>query len=122
MHDFMIYDTKPFRLDKSSGYAAGDVILKLTETLPAEKNHMMFFDNWFHFLELQPILAERRYRLRQCPIEADNVIKKRGRGSYNSYTDAGTNITVAQWYDNKTVLVASNFLGVKPLDSVQRWN
>ena len=51
MHDFFLYDGKPVTVSQSCGFEAGDVGIRLAETLPREKNDMMYYDNWFHFLE-----------------------------------------------------------------------
>ena len=43
-------------------------------------------------------------------------------GYFESYTETSSGITVCRWNDNGPVTVASNFQGIYPLDTAQRWD
>ena len=131
MHDFKIYDGSKMIVKTSCGYQPGDVVIKLAETLPSNANHIMYYDNWFTFLELEEILKERgiyscatirRDRLRNCPTETEAVMRKLGRGSVSCHTDARSEISIFQWFDSKSVMLTSNFAGVNPQETVERWD
>lgn len=52
----------------------------------------------------------------------DNQLKKKGRGSYDFRTDTDNNIIICKWWDNKGVLCASNYIGIEPLDTCNRFD
>ena len=64
----------------------------------------------------------RRNRLRGLHVTKDEEMRKKGRGSYVCKKDSVSGVTVSQWYDNKSVLISSNFLSIEPLSEVQRWD
>ena len=47
-----------------------------------------------------------------CPLSADKDLKKLGRGSHASRTDANSGFSVTKWLDNKDVQVITNFCDV----------
>ena len=49
---------KPITVSQSCGFEAV-VVIQLAETLPHGKNYVMYYDNWFHFLELEDKLKVR---------------------------------------------------------------
>ena len=60
LHDFDIYEGKPVEVDSSCGKQPGDIVLKLCETLPPGKNHIVYFDNYFNCFPLQRSLEQRQ--------------------------------------------------------------
>ena len=131
MHDFSLYDGKKQETNISCGYEAGDVVIKLSETLAPNKNYLFFYDNWFNFPELQRELKKngiyscgtiRADRVRGLPLTSEKELKKEGRGSFRCHTDQSSETTKIQWNDNKRVQIATNFAGVHPFDEVRRWS
>ncbi|XP_046997940.1 piggyBac transposable element-derived protein 3-like [Schistocerca americana] len=88
-------------------------------------------DNWFTSYNL--ISAVKNYgilavgtvrptRLQGCSLKADSELKKQGRGSYDYRTETERNIIALKWYDNKSVVLASSYKGVSPVEPVKRWS
>ena len=92
---------------------------------------MIYFDIYFNCIELSQKLREygfyscgtiRRDRLRGMQVTNDSIMRKKGRGSYVAHRNAESGVTVIQWFDNKSVLLSSDFLSVEPLNDVTRWD
>lgn len=64
----------------------------------------------------------RRNRIAGCPIETDKVLQKQGRGSFDYKLDKDKGLIIANWVDNKTVLLGSTTFGIEPVDNVKRYN
>lgn len=57
-HDFFLFDYQAPMAFYSCGFMLGDCILRLNELL--DKNgHILLFDNWFNFLELQKVFLRK---------------------------------------------------------------
>ena len=131
MHDFHMYDAKDLDLEKSCGYFPGDVVIKLTQNLDRGKGYIFYYDNYFNFPELQEKLLSdgiyscgtiRKDRLRNCPTKSDREMRQIGRGTCECHTDTASNVSILQWFDNKSVYLASNFAGALPTDEVERFD
>lgn len=55
-------------------------------------------------------------------MNSDTIMKKQGRGVFDSKVDTVNNIVVAKWYDNKFVHIISNYKGPYLTDIVKRWS
>ena len=75
----------------------GDVVLKLCNTLDSKNGHKLYIDNYFTSFEFliklksEGILAIgtlRADKMRDCILEPEKVLKKKGRGSYDFKFDA----------------------------------
>jgi len=133
MYDFYLYagkendDNPEFQgLQKCA-----QVVAKLCKDLPRNVGHKVFFDNWFSTLELMLYLKNegllavgtiRANRLHNCPLIANKDLEKEGRGSMDYRTDNNSCIIIAKWVDNRTMQLVSNFVGIEPVGSIQRWN
>lgn len=116
--------------EKSDVGATGDVVLKMTSTLPAGKNHKVFADNFFTSVPLVEHLKQRGIyyigtvrmnRVNNCQLMDEKELKTKGRGSLDFRVNQEDNIIV-RWYDNKAVNLLSSFVGVEPLGNVRRWD
>uniref|UniRef100_A0A087XB13 PiggyBac transposable element-derived protein domain-containing protein n=1 Tax=Poecilia formosa TaxID=48698 RepID=A0A087XB13_POEFO len=110
--------------EKSDVGATGDVVLKMTSTLPAGKNHKVFADNFFTHLKQRGIYyigTVRMNRVKNCQLMDEKELKKKGRGSLDFRVNQENDIIV-RWYENKAVNLLSSFVGVEPLGSVKRWD
>lgn len=95
----------------------GEVVLKMTEHLH-NKNHKVFFDNYFNSFPL--LEALQSFQIQACgtirptrkdfPILAEDKALKRGDFDYRSTPNG---ITVYKWKDNKAVHLASNYNGLQ---------
>uniref|UniRef100_A0A8P4FX73 PiggyBac transposable element-derived protein domain-containing protein n=1 Tax=Dicentrarchus labrax TaxID=13489 RepID=A0A8P4FX73_DICLA len=115
---------------KSDVGATGHVVLKLTSTLPAGKNHKVFADNYFTSVPLVEHLKERGIyyigtvrmnRVKDCDMMDEKEMKKKGRGTLDFRVNQD-NAIIVRWYDNKAVNLLSSFVGIEPLGNVKRWD
>ena len=134
VHNFEIYTGKiyPSREMPDIG-PSGNIVLKLAEVIPRDKNHVLFFDNWFTSLKLLCTLHSqgihstgtiRSNRMGSCRLIDDKQLKIRGRGSYEERegTVAGVSIRILKWFDNRAVTLASTFASSAPISTVSRWD
>lgn len=131
VYDFEIYVGKETIKNASSLGISGDIVIRLVENLPRNKNFKVFFDNWFTSYDLLVHLKEigllatgtvRINRMRGCKLKSDETLKNEGRGSYDFCTDKNRNIVAVKWFDNKPVHVASSYQDVAPVENVKRWS
>ena len=132
-HDFYFYDGSPLKLRSSScGYQPGDMVLKVCEMLPRHANHIVYFDNFFNFIELQIMLKRdfgiesagtlRANRLRGCPLKSEKELQTTGRGSFDCRQEKKTNISIVRWFDNRSIQLSSSYVSVNPITNVQRFD
>ena len=74
----------------------GNVVLKLTASLPSNHNFKIFADNYFSNLAMAGELAKQGFcyvgtiinkRLHGAPLKSEKELKKEGRGSYQCVVD-----------------------------------
>ena len=127
MYDFYLYSGKqengdtPYKdLQKSA-----QVVAKLCTDLPGNLGHKVFFDNWFTTLELMLYLKRRGIlavgtvranRLQGCPL-----LERQDRGSMDYRSDSNSAIIIIKWLDNSVVQLTSNYVGINPLGTIERW-
>ncbi|XP_046392264.1 piggyBac transposable element-derived protein 3-like [Ischnura elegans] len=132
-YDFLVYQGATTEIEpeylKRFGLGAS-VVLQLTKRIKTE-GHFLYFDNYFssfhlfEALKVKKIFAAgtvRTNRFGNPPLHTDKELGKRGRGSYDELVSSESNIVLVKWYDNKSVVLASNFVGVEEMDEVRRWN
>ena len=61
-------------------------------------------------------------RLRGLKLSTEKEMRKKSRGSHIAQHDSASDVNVIQWFDNKSVLAASNFLSINPIVDVKRWD
>ncbi|CAH2014285.1 unnamed protein product [Acanthoscelides obtectus] len=92
--------------------ASGNIVLRLAAVIPKHKNHFLFFDNWFTSLKLLATLYKdgiyslgtvRKDRIHGLTFSSDNIMKKKGRGTYEEYeaTIEDVKLFALKWFDNK---------------------
>ena len=127
MYDFFLYTGKADKQKVTGPY----VVLRLLETLPKNQRFKVFFDNWFSSIPLCLALKANGYpcvgtlradRTKNCPLPADKDLKKEGRGSHTYRTDANSGLTITKWYDNKSILLISNYCNPESTVKVKRWD
>lgn len=113
--------------------AAGNVVIRLAESIPKNRNYKLYFDNWFNGIKLQVELAKsgiyslrtvRSNRLRGCTFSNDKEFKRKGRGSFEERKASveGVSLFAIKWYDNKSVTTLSSFAGAYSCETKTRWN
>ena len=115
--------------------ASSNVVLHLTQHVSPNRNHLLFFDNWFTSLPLMQYLAElkiyccgtvRHNRIPGIKFSKtqEKELMKKGRGSYEERRLVSENcdLTYIRWYDNKTVHLLSSFAKANPIHQVDRYD
>jgi len=113
--------------------ASGNVVIRLTRIVPSNKNHKLYFDNYFTSPALQLHLASRGIhslgtvrlnRIPQCNVPSEKTMKQKGRGTFveKSTTVGATSLSLVSWYDNRIVNFLSTFVGSLPSTEVRRWS
>lgn len=132
-YDFLIYQGVSTGLDtnilKKYGLGAA-TILHLSERVRS-RGHKLFYDNYFSSYQLLQVLKSkgifaagtvRVNRFGNPPLLEDKTLKSRGRGSHDEVTSENGDIVLVKWMDNRSVILASNFVGVGTVDQVSRWD
>lgn len=131
IYDFIIYQgsTTEIEPELTALGSSAAVIMHLCQRI-VSKNHRLYFDNYFssyqlfQYLAMKSIFAVGTVRLnRFCnpPLPTDSVMKREGRGSAKTVVSKD-GIIITKWFDNKAVLVASNFIGQGTSDTCRRWD
>ncbi|XP_064614473.1 piggyBac transposable element-derived protein 3-like [Liolophura sinensis] len=132
LHDFEVYQGKTgTNRDKSALGVAGEVVSKLSDTLPSHKNYKLFADNLFTSVGLLEKLQQtgfqytgtvRANRLHGCSLKSEKELSKLGRGTSDYRVEQDTNIICVRWHDTKAVTLMSTCVGTLPLDTAKRWD
>lgn len=105
------------------------VVLRLTENV--SPNTRIFFDNFFASFDLLKILSERHLwavctmrdkMTKRCPLMSRKLIEKQPRGTYDYRLHQQDNILICAWRDNKRVLLGSNYIGIEPVGTAERYD
>lgn len=131
-YDFLIYQGATTELSKQSkkilGHGAA-VVTHLSQRIQTP-NHKLFFDNFFTTYNVLELLAEKKIhaagtarvgRFAKPPLKTDKQMSKKGRGSHDEVRSRDGQVVLVKWFDNRPVVLASNFVGVGEEDEVQRW-
>jgi len=108
--------------------STGALVVQLSQSIPANRNHKLFADNYFTSIPLIRYLSQigvcyagtvRPNRLLGCPV---TLTKRHGRGTIEERVTAEDDVVATQWMDNRLVIMASNFVGRGQTDVVKRWD
>lgn len=132
-YDFLLHQGTTMELSqehrKQLGLGAG-VVYHLSQRI-TEANHKLYFDNYFTTFNLLELLAERKIhaagtarvsRFARPPLQSDKEMAKKPRGSCDEVVSRDGKVALVKWYDNRPVVMASNFVSVGRMDEVQRWD
>lgn len=131
IYDFLIYTGKDTIKDNENVGLSSAYVLKLIKNLPAHKNYKIYYDNWFSSVPLIDALNEkgilclstvRANRLKGLKLKEDKELKREGRGALDFSIEQRTDSVVVKWFDNKSVHLLSNYAGVDPIDTCDRWD
>ena len=113
---------------------SSQVVARLCEVLEDHKNYKVFFDNWFSSIDLLVFLAKRGIlslstlqirREKGLLFPDDRSMKLQGgRGMSVSKCTVvdGIEVTAVKWLDNRSVTLASTFVGSEPKSDVERFD
>ncbi|XP_077376451.1 piggyBac transposable element-derived protein 2 [Festucalex cinctus] len=116
--------------ERSDVGPAGDVVLKMTSTLPRGRNHKVFAGDVFTTVPLAERLKQRGIyfigavptnKVKSCQLMDEKEFKSKGRGCVDFRVNQDHDVVV-RWYDGKAVNLLSSFVGVEPLRNVKRWD
>lgn len=111
-------------------------VLELVKVVPRNRNHIVYFDNYYtsiplmHYLATQGILSlgtiQRNRIGKNCKLPSKKDVMKNSvpRGAYEEYVTNidDVDITSVSWKDNKQVILASTYVGAEPAESIERYD
>ncbi|KAL2083481.1 hypothetical protein ACEWY4_021254 [Coilia grayii] len=71
--------------------------------------------------DIQAAGTARVCRFANPPLKADKEMSKKGRGSHDEVRSRDGKVVLVKWFDNRSVVLASNFVGVGEEDEIERW-
>lgn len=133
-HNFEVYTGKivhPPELPDIG--ASGNVVLRLAEPIPKNRNFKLSFNNWFSSIPLMLELSQqgihclgtvRSNRLPGSSMMPDADLKRSGRGSFQEKTAyvGDTQLHAVKWFDNRPVTLLSSYVGAHPVSHVDKWH
>lgn len=133
-YDFLIYQGKTTGIGETNLKRFGlgaSVVVHLTQRLEKTGGYKLFFDNYFTSYNVLQILKKRNIyaagtarinRFGVTSLRTDSEMKKEARGFSDQVVSKDGDIVLTKWLDNRTVVLASNFVGVGNEDYVERWD
>ena len=129
VYDFELFSGSHPQPPSSAG-VSGDVVIRLTNTLPENKSFKIFADNWFVSLPLIEALQNRGFQFTgtfrpnriKISFQDEKQLKTAGRGSHDSLVHPGGNIVAVKWFDNRAVHSVSTYTGVEPISEIRRFD
>lgn len=136
---FIIYSGKEANEGLSNEHnlgVVGQTVMNLLSVVPRQRNHIVYFDNYYTSLPLMYTLAKQgihslgtiqRNRLgKSCKLPTKQDVMKSSvpRGSYEEYVTnfEGIDMTTVTWKDNKQVILASTYVGACPVENIERFD
>lgn len=113
------YANERLKYDEPDLGAKGNIVVRLARVIPTNKNHKLFFNNYYTSLPVMVYLKKRgirtvgtfrRNRFPNLKFMTEKQIMKKPRGTSEECITVinYVPITAVQWRDNKIVNVASN--------------
>lgn len=113
--------------------ASANVVVRLSRIIPENKNHRVFFDNYYTTIPLLTFMAKkgihtlgtvRRNRLPNCQFISEKIMNNQARGTAFEYITVFDDIplTSVVWKDNKIVTLLSSYCGILPKNSIKRFD
>jgi len=133
IYDFIIYQgsTTEIRPEYSQFGQSASLVMQLSERINVP-NCTLFFDNYFSTFWLFEWLKNRNIyaagtirvdRFMKPPFTTDKEIKKHhSRGYMENLICNTSGVVLSKWYDNSSVVLASNFCGIGQVDQCRRYD
>ncbi|KAE9522457.1 hypothetical protein AGLY_017118 [Aphis glycines] len=113
--------------------ASSNVVVRLSRNVPVNKNHIMYFDNYYTAIPVMEFLYKKNIyslgtvrinRLPNCPLPDKNGEKKMKRGESIEYITSYESmpISAVTWKDNKAVKLLSTYCGENPKSKMTRFD
>lgn len=105
--------------------STANIVVRLSQTVLDFVHHIIYFDNFYTSLPLLVYLRARGIyslgtiranRISNCKFPPDTVVNKEARGYSVEYVGVayGIDISTVLWKDNKSVRLASTYVGIEP--------
>ena len=132
-YDFVLYQgssTEVSKFDRAHLGWGASVIKHLAQRLK-EPGHCLYFDNYFSSYQIFEILSQlkinaagtvRINRFNCASFSSETELKKKGRGTSEQISSRNGDIVLVKWQDNRSVHLASNFVGVGIEEDIVRWD
>ena len=113
--------------------ASSNVVVRLAREIPRNCYYKVYFDNYYTSVPVITYLAKlgihslgtvRRNRLPSCKVPSEAEGRKLERGTCGEFVANydGIDISNVYWKDNKMVTLLSSFVGIDPIDKVDRYD
>lgn len=113
--------------------ASGNVVVRLCRNIPRNQNYKLYFDNFYNSPQLQYYMAKqgifsigtvKRNRVPGCKLTADKEMSKKPRGTSEEYVSLHDKIEISNvsWKDNRNVMFLSTYVGVEPVEKIDRYD
>jgi len=113
--------------------ASANVVVRLSRIIPENKNHRVFFDNYYTTIPLLTFMAKkgirtlgtvRRNRLPNCQFISEKIMNNKARGTAFEYITVFDDIplTSVVWKDNKIITLLSSYCGILTKNSINRFD
>ena len=57
-----------------------------------------------------------------CPLLSNKDLRKSERGASDCHVDNNSPIVIVKWLDNNVVQLTSSYVGIEPMDQIERWD
>ena len=111
--------------------ASGNIVTRMSRTIPININHKLYFDNYFNSPLLQFSLSKNGIQsvgtIRWNRTGLKKINEKQFKKNERGYLEErhcevdGVKMFLISWYDNKIVNLLSTYSGVAPVGSASRW-
>ena len=61
-------------------------------------------------------------RLQGCPLLSNKDLQKSAIGASDYRIDNNSGIIIVKWLDNSVVQLTSNYVGIEPMDQIEKWD
>lgn len=137
VYDFLIFQGSTTELDPNiqKNFGEGEcVVMQFIERLKRDR-HFVYFDKYFTSYNLLSALAYKKINAagtvrvpRFCnpPLISDKCLSKMSRGTSYEITGTAPNqkneVGLIKWFDNKGVVMGSNFITSGEPETIRRWD
>ncbi|KAG5864540.1 hypothetical protein JTB14_007595 [Gonioctena quinquepunctata] len=106
------------------------VVWKLAERI-SEQNVQLYHDNFFSNYQLLQYLRQKQIgasgtarldHFKAPRFSSDKLFQTKGRGTSEELISDDGGVILTEWFDNKAVTMASNYMGIRETDRCKKWD
>lgn len=129
IYDFEVFSGAHPQPPSSAG-VSGDIVIRLTATLPDNVPFKIFADNWFVSYQLVQTLQIRGFHFTgtfrstriKMSLQTEKQLKDSGRGSCDYLVNLDGTVIAVKWFDNRSVHLISTYSGTEPMGEIKRYD